>query len=190
MNKFSERLKYLRKMKGITQVELSKYLGYGYTAISNYENTVHQPDYDTLMKIAEYFGVSVDFLIGFDDSVERTGGVFAVLYDNDAGLYGGACLCSDCMGKGFGDHAGCLWTNRCHFYDCCDRNGCYCTVDDEFFPQRQNRRRIQSVAEAYRYHMGNHQRPWFHYVLYYTILLRRSVDTLMRELICLFYREQ
>ena len=72
MNKFSERLKYLRKIKGITQVELSKYLGYGYTAISNYENTVHQPDYDTLMKIAEYFGVSVDFLIGFDDSVERT----------------------------------------------------------------------------------------------------------------------
>ncbi len=72
MNKFSERLKYLRKIKGITQVELSKHLGYGYTAISNYENAKHQPDYDTLMKIAEYFGVSVDFLVGYDDFMERT----------------------------------------------------------------------------------------------------------------------
>lgn len=71
MNRFPERLKYLRKTRGITQTKLGKYLGYRYTAISNYENADHQPDYDTLIKIAEYFDVSVDFLIGFDVSSER-----------------------------------------------------------------------------------------------------------------------
>lgn len=71
MNRFAERLKYLRKTRGITQAELGKYLGYTYNAISNYENSAHQPDYFTLMKIAEYFDVSVDFLIGHDDCMER-----------------------------------------------------------------------------------------------------------------------
>lgn len=68
MNKFAERLKYLRKIKGVTQAELSNYLGYRCSSISNYENTGHQPDYDTLMKITEYLGVSIDFLLGADDS--------------------------------------------------------------------------------------------------------------------------
>ena len=54
LSKFPERLRYLRKLKGITQKELGKHLGYGYTAVSNYENAEHQPDYDTLMRIAEY----------------------------------------------------------------------------------------------------------------------------------------
>ena len=71
MNRFSERLRYLRKINGVTQAELSKYLGYGYTAISNYENAEHQPDYNTLMKIAEYFHVSIDFLMGADDCMEQ-----------------------------------------------------------------------------------------------------------------------
>ena len=66
MNRFSERLRYLRKINGVTQAELSRYLGYGYTAVSNYEN-----DYNTLMKIAEYFNVSIDFLMGADDCMEQ-----------------------------------------------------------------------------------------------------------------------
>lgn len=71
MNRFSERLRYLRKINGVTQAELSRYLGYGYTAVSNYENAEHQPDYNTLMKIAEYFNVSIDFLMGADDCMEK-----------------------------------------------------------------------------------------------------------------------
>ena len=58
MNRFSERLRYLRKINGVTQV-------------SNYENAEHQPDYNTLMKIAEYFNVSIDFLMGADDCMEQ-----------------------------------------------------------------------------------------------------------------------
>ena len=68
MNRFSERLRYLRKINGVTQAELSRYLGYGYTAVSNYENAEHQPDYNTLMKIAEYFNVSADYLLGNTDN--------------------------------------------------------------------------------------------------------------------------
>lgn len=71
MSTFAERLKYLRKTRGITQLELGRYLGYRYNAISNYETAAHEPDYYTLMKIAEYFDVSVDFLIGHDDCMER-----------------------------------------------------------------------------------------------------------------------
>lgn len=71
MNRFSERLRYLRKINGVTQAELSRYLGYSYTAVSNYENAEHQPDYNTLMKIAEYFNVSIDFLMGADDCMEQ-----------------------------------------------------------------------------------------------------------------------
>ncbi len=71
MNRFSERLRYLRKINGVTQAELSRYLGYGYTAVSNYENAEHQPDYNTLMKIAEYFNVLIDFLMGADDCMEQ-----------------------------------------------------------------------------------------------------------------------
>lgn len=61
----------MRKINGVTQAELSRYLGYGYTAVSNYENAEHQPDYNTLMKIAEYFNVSIDFLMGADDCMEQ-----------------------------------------------------------------------------------------------------------------------
>ena len=71
MSKFPERLKYLRKLKDVTQVELGKHLGYGYTAISNYENFGNEASYDTLMKMADYFEVSIDFLIGYDDFLDQ-----------------------------------------------------------------------------------------------------------------------
>lgn len=70
MSKFPERLKYLRKIKGVTQTQLSEQLGYGYTAISNYENFQNEASYDTLMKMAQYFEVSIDYLLGFDDELE------------------------------------------------------------------------------------------------------------------------
>lgn len=70
LNRFPERLKYLRKIKGVTQTQLSKQLGYGYTAISNYENFQHEASYDTLIKMAQYFEVSIDYLLGFDDDLE------------------------------------------------------------------------------------------------------------------------
>ena len=67
MNKFPERLKELRKTRKINQQALSKHLNYGYTAVANYESGRNQPSIDTLIQIAEFFNVTVDYLIGTAD---------------------------------------------------------------------------------------------------------------------------
>lgn len=64
---FSERVIKLRKETNITQSELAKRLGIPRTTYSNYENGNRQPDYETLQKIANYFGVSSDYLIGMSE---------------------------------------------------------------------------------------------------------------------------
>lgn len=71
MNKFAERLKVLRLEKGINQTQLGKQLGYGYTAIANYENGRNEPSFDTLIKLSNYFGVTVDYLLGNDSGSSR-----------------------------------------------------------------------------------------------------------------------
>lgn len=68
INKFSERLKVLREYKNINQTTLGKHLGFGATAISSYENGRNEPSMDTLIRIAKYFDVSVDYLLGVEDS--------------------------------------------------------------------------------------------------------------------------
>lgn len=67
MNRFRERLKDLRRERNITQVKLGKYLDFGYTAIANYENGRNEPSIDTLIKIAKFFDVSVDYLLGCEE---------------------------------------------------------------------------------------------------------------------------
>lgn len=54
----------LRKEKGIYQKELAVYLNVSIGTISNYENGVHNPDPETLVMLAEFFGVSTDYLLG------------------------------------------------------------------------------------------------------------------------------
>ena len=68
INKFSERLKKLREDKNINQIVLGKHLGFGATAISSYENGRNEPSVDTLIRIAKYFVVTVDYLLGVEDS--------------------------------------------------------------------------------------------------------------------------
>jgi len=60
MNKIKE----LRIEKGITQTELASYLKLSARAVGYYESGEREPDYNTLLKIAEYFDVSVDYLLG------------------------------------------------------------------------------------------------------------------------------
>lgn len=67
MSRFPERLKELRKSRNISQQKLGAYLNYGYTAIANYESGRNEPSFDTLMKIAVFFDVTVDYLIGLSD---------------------------------------------------------------------------------------------------------------------------
>jgi len=64
---FRERLKTLRKQKGITQSDLAEILNYGYTAISNYESGRNEPSIKDLKKIAQFFDVSLDYLLCVND---------------------------------------------------------------------------------------------------------------------------
>ncbi|MBC3899705.1 MAG: helix-turn-helix domain-containing protein [Firmicutes bacterium] len=61
------RIKILRQLKDINQAELGKIVGVGKTTISNYETGYSVPDLDTLIKLAEYFNVTTDYLLGLTD---------------------------------------------------------------------------------------------------------------------------
>lgn len=54
----------LRKEKEIGQKELAVYLNVSVGTVSNYENDVHSPDLSTLCRIADFFGVTTDYLLG------------------------------------------------------------------------------------------------------------------------------
>ena len=58
------RLKELRKRKGISQLRLATDLNTTHNTISRYETGEREPGIDELIKIADYFNVSVDYLIG------------------------------------------------------------------------------------------------------------------------------
>ena len=58
------RLKELRISKGISQLKLALDLNMNQNSISRYENMERQADYETLVKFADYFGVSLDYLLG------------------------------------------------------------------------------------------------------------------------------
>lgn len=67
MNQLSKRMKLLRAKKGIKQKELALTLNCSVAAISGYENGRSEPDLDTLTKIARFYSVSVDYLLGLTD---------------------------------------------------------------------------------------------------------------------------
>jgi len=58
------RLKELRKQRGISQLKLAIDLNMNQNTISRYENLEREADYNTLIKFADYFGVSLDYLLG------------------------------------------------------------------------------------------------------------------------------
>jgi transcriptional regulator with XRE-family HTH domain len=59
-----ERLRKLRKAKGMTQEQVAAYLNAAKSTVSQYENNVNEPDLKTLVKLADLFGVTVDYLFG------------------------------------------------------------------------------------------------------------------------------
>lgn len=58
------RLKELRKERNISQLKLALDLNMNQNAISRYENLEREADYETLIKLADYFNVSLDYLLG------------------------------------------------------------------------------------------------------------------------------
>ncbi|MBS6563929.1 MAG: XRE family transcriptional regulator [Selenomonadales bacterium] len=68
---FSERLLQLRKEKNITQKQLASALNLSEVGIQNYEGGRRKPAYDILIALADYFNVSLDYLVGRSDVPER-----------------------------------------------------------------------------------------------------------------------
>lgn len=64
---FSERLRELRKSKKITQSELGKMVGVSRQSISSYERINKEPGMRPLIQLADYFNVSIDYLVRRSD---------------------------------------------------------------------------------------------------------------------------
>lgn len=62
-----KKIKELREIKQITQEELAKYLGVAPQTVYKYEKEINEPDLKTTSKIAEYFNVTTDYLLGRTD---------------------------------------------------------------------------------------------------------------------------
>lgn len=67
MEKFSERLKELRLEKGLSIQSLSKIVGIGSSSICRWENKQADIKSNELITLANYFGVSTDYLLGLED---------------------------------------------------------------------------------------------------------------------------
>lgn len=68
-NDFASRLKELRQEKGLSQMQLSKELGgqISAAAIGFWEKRTRVPNLDAVVLLANYFGVSIDYLAGVED---------------------------------------------------------------------------------------------------------------------------
>lgn len=60
----SEKLTQLRSQKNVTQQQMADMLDITRPAYTAYESGTRKPEYDSLIKIADYFQVSIDFLLG------------------------------------------------------------------------------------------------------------------------------
>ncbi len=67
MKIFAERLKELRKEKNLTQNEFAKILHIKQQSYARYELNTSEPSYEMLVKIANFFEVSTDYLLGKSD---------------------------------------------------------------------------------------------------------------------------
>jgi len=63
----AKRLKECRKQKKVTQREVAEFLNMTVNAYQKYELSTREPNNDTLLKLAEYFEVSTDYLLGRPD---------------------------------------------------------------------------------------------------------------------------
>lgn len=66
INKFKENLKYLRTEKNLGQIELAKAIGVSKGIISLWENGLREPNMFSLIKLAKFFNVTIDELVGLN----------------------------------------------------------------------------------------------------------------------------
>lgn len=70
MANFSERIKELRRKNGLSQEALGNILNVKQDAISTYERGKNYPEVRNLVILADFFGVSIDYLLGRTDDPE------------------------------------------------------------------------------------------------------------------------
>lgn len=77
------RLKFLREEKGLFQSDIAKILGVSVAAVGFYENEKRDMSPNTIIKLAEYFDVSTDYLLGRTDirNVEKD---FSFAYNKES----------------------------------------------------------------------------------------------------------
>ncbi|MDR3215859.1 MAG: helix-turn-helix domain-containing protein [Clostridiaceae bacterium] len=67
MKIFGEKLKELRLAQGLTQSELAFAIQTSKQNLSRWEKGYFEPDQETLVAIARYFGVTLDYMLGLED---------------------------------------------------------------------------------------------------------------------------
>ena len=61
---FADRILDLRKARGLTQKQLAVDAGFSEIGIQNYEGRRRKPAHDALIALADFFNVSIDYLVG------------------------------------------------------------------------------------------------------------------------------
>ena len=64
---FGERLKSLRKERKVSQKELAEYLGISVRGYQFYESEDNEPNIKTLTALADFYNVTIDYLVGRSD---------------------------------------------------------------------------------------------------------------------------
>jgi len=68
MSMFSDRLKELRNVKGVTQKGMAEFLGMLEQSYQKYEYGQREPNFETTIKLADFFDVTLDYLLGRSDN--------------------------------------------------------------------------------------------------------------------------
>ena len=79
VNKMKNRLKELRQQRGLYQKDIASYLNIAVSTYSYWEKGTYEPDQAVLSKLADYFNVSVDYLLGREEksspAQQESGGI-------------------------------------------------------------------------------------------------------------------
>ncbi|MDL2248744.1 helix-turn-helix domain-containing protein [Tyzzerella sp. OttesenSCG-928-J15] len=67
MSIFSQRLKELRKARNVKQTDVAEYLGVQPRTIRFYESGTNEPSFELVVKLADFYDVSTDYLLGRTD---------------------------------------------------------------------------------------------------------------------------
>lgn len=99
---FANRLRELRIAKKLSQTELAERFGVQRQVISYYENGSRTPNIDFIYKIAQFFNVSTDFLLGYDYPGAQTEAVNCIIdFLSDAQRMCKSVPCADCKLSSF-----------------------------------------------------------------------------------------